>query len=145
MNFLDERLPSRVWAQLQPCPMSGCWLWTGTEVAGGYGRTKVGPRSVLVHRMIFEVARGAIPSGLVIDHRCRVRCCANPDHLEPVTQQTNVLRGEGIASMRARKTHCAHGHELSGENLRVFERSPGRFMRTCIACERATGVRRRAS
>lgn len=142
MNWGDSRLPERFWSRVAPCPMSGCWLWTGTAVAGGYGRTKIGERSVLVHRLTVQVERG-IPDGMVIDHKCRVTCCVNPQHLEAVSQQINVLRGIGIAAMRAKKTHCVHGHELAGDNLRVFERSPGRFMRTCLACERAIGVRRR--
>jgi hypothetical protein len=28
-SFLDPRLPLRFWDKVSPCPMSGCWLWTG--------------------------------------------------------------------------------------------------------------------
>jgi hypothetical protein len=35
---------------------------------------------------------GPIPDGLQLDHLCRVRCCVNPNHLEPVTAKENTLR-----------------------------------------------------
>jgi hypothetical protein len=35
----------------------------------------------MAHRLAYELARGPIPSGYEVDHRCRVRCCVNPDHL----------------------------------------------------------------
>lgn len=142
-NFLDPRLPACFWSQVQPCPMSGCWLWTGTEIGGGYGRTKSAGRGLLVHRHSYGSLVGPIPDGLVIDHLCRVRCCVNPAHLEPVTQQVNVRRSDSQMARRAAQTHCKRGHELAGDNLKVFERSPNRFMRTCITCERAASVLRR--
>lgn len=145
MNFLDDRLPARFWMRLQPCPVSGCWLWSGATVVGGYGRTKIGTKSILVHRLTYQAAVGPIAPGLVVDHKCRTTCCCNPNHLEAVTQQVNVQRGEGLASTRAKQTHCKRGHHLVGDNLRTFERSPGRFMRACLACERATGVHRRTA
>lgn len=140
MNFLDERLPLSFWDRLIPCPMSGCWLWIGYTVSSrelSYGRIKYAGKHTLVHRLTYQVANGNIATGLVIDHLCRVSECANPFHLEAVSQQTNVLRGDGVAAQRARKTHCIRGHELSGDNVRVYERSPGRFMRTCLICVRA--------
>ena len=36
-NFGDERLPQRFWSKVSPCPMSGCWIWTGTTTQRGYG------------------------------------------------------------------------------------------------------------
>lgn len=142
MNFLDERLPARFWARVAPCPISGCWLWTGTTVRGGYARVQSGGKHKLAHRVAHEALVGPIPTGTEIDHRCRVRCCVNPAHLEPVTHRVNVLRSDGVAARRARQTHCKRGHELSGANLRTFERKPGHFMRTCRTC--ANSARRAA-
>lgn len=34
-----------------------------------------------------------MPEGLELDHLCRVRCCCNPSHLEPVTRAENIRRG----------------------------------------------------
>jgi hypothetical protein len=75
---------------------SGCWLWTGGKDTTGYGRKSVKGRLQPAHRVFYEAARGPIPSGLVLDHLCRVKLCVNPDHLEPVKQVTNVRRGTSV-------------------------------------------------
>lgn len=67
---------------------------------------------------------------MTIDHLCRNRACFNPDHLEQVTNQTNILRGEGATATNARKTHCIRGHELVGTNL-IASRTNGRSCRIC--------------
>ncbi|MGI9502698.1 MAG: HNH endonuclease [Geminicoccaceae bacterium] len=82
------------------------------------------------HRVSYEALVSAIPEGLELDHLCRVRCCVNPIHLEPVTTRTNNLRGNGIAAMNALKTHCPRGHPYSGEHLYVCSRGH-RHCRTC--------------
>src|SRR5688572_505713 len=72
---------------------AGCWIWAGARFPSGYGklsRTQNGTR--LAHRFYYESLVGPIPAGLVLDHRCRVQPCVNPDHLEPVTQRTNMAR-----------------------------------------------------
>ena len=108
-------------------PTTGCWLWLGKLHPAGYGKY----RGKFAHRVSWEQSNGPIPEGLQIDHLCRTRCCVNPDHLEPVTQRENVLRGVGYAAQRAKATHCVNGHEFSPENT-------GRFRggRVCRACKR---------
>jgi hypothetical protein len=133
-----------------PVPESGCWIWLGSLNTNGYG--DVSPckategRSRLAHRLSYEQANGPIPDGLELDHLCRVRCCINPDHLEPVVKQVNILRGEGLGARSARKTHCVHGHPLSGSNLKIrTQRTNGRIHRDCLACDRIPRRRRRRS
>jgi hypothetical protein len=74
---------------------------------------------------------GPIPEGKQLDHLCRNRACINPEHLEPVTAKENILRGESFSAKNARKTHCIHGHELSGDNLRILKHG-----RVCLECRR---------
>ncbi|MFL5063439.1 MAG: HNH endonuclease signature motif containing protein [Xanthobacteraceae bacterium] len=90
-----------------------------------------------VHRIAFELANGAIPDGMVLDHRCRTPICTNADHLEVVTRRVNTLRGIGPSAVNATKKCCGQGHPLSGENLYV---APG-GKRVCKACRRATKAR----
>ena len=59
---------------------SGCWLWGGS-LTNGYGKLAHNGRSVSAHRMAYIIFAGPIPTGLVIDHKCRVRACVNPLHL----------------------------------------------------------------
>lgn len=44
---------------------------------------------------MYELAHGNIEEGLVVDHLCRNKLCVRPDHLEAVSQSTNVRRGIG--------------------------------------------------
>lgn len=78
-----------------PVPESGCWVWTDEDNHSGYGVFWDGKRSWMAHRFSYEHFVGPIPEGLTLDHLCRVRCCVNPKHLEPVTIQENVRRGAG--------------------------------------------------
>lgn len=48
------------------------------------------------------------------------------------------MRGEGLAAINARKTHCIRGHELAGSNLAIY--SGKRQCRECL--NRATRQRR---
>jgi hypothetical protein len=111
---------------------TGCWIWLKGKATDGYGQTWQHGRNIRAHRLYYERFKGSIPSGLVLDHLCRVKLCVNPDHLEAVTNGENVLRGEAIAARRARQTHCQHGHEFTPENTYISKRGH----RVCRACER---------
>jgi len=138
-DFGDARLLERFWDKVIPEPNSGCWLWTGSISVNGYGR--IGGRIDGVrkdrpaHRLSYQSLIGPIGDGLVLDHLCRVRCCVNPAHLEAVTQQENVIRGDGPRLARERwsaQTHCKQGHEFTPQNTHRNKRG-----RSCRACDRA--------
>ena len=74
-------------------PTTGCWLWTGTRNAAGYGVIVWGTKCYKPHRLIYEWASGApVADGLEVDHLCRCRGCCNPAHLEAVTKAENLRR-----------------------------------------------------
>ena len=123
-----------------PEPNTGCWLWTASDNGRGYGTFRVGEKMVRAHRYAYERWVGPIPKGLQLDHLCRVRCCVNPDHLEAVTCQENLLRGETVPAANAAKTHCPQGHEYNEENTYVYLN--GR--RHCRTCQADANVRYRA-
>lgn len=118
-----------------PEPNSGCWLWEGYIQPNGYSRPGAFGRYYLGHRLAYELAKGPIPNGMQIDHRCRIRCCVNPDHLRILTCQQNLLCGETLASENAAKTHCLRDHEFTETNTRMkFQR--GYWHRACRECGR---------
>lgn len=123
------------WDHVMPEPNTGCWLWAGVWNKKGYGTL----RSIGAHRISYQIHKGPIPENYQIDHLCRVRCCVNPQHLEAVTLQENVARGE-VGQYNARKTHCRNGHEFTPENTRWSGNERG--CRTCVVLLKR--VRRRA-
>lgn len=139
-------LPARIVAKVE-VDDSSCWLWTASLNRNGYGLTGYTAsdgtrRSIVAHRFVYQTLVGPIPEGLQLDHLCRVRCCVNPDHLEPVTQRENLLRGETIVAAEAAKTHCPQGHPYSGANLYVSPKGD-RICRTCTREKAAARLAKR--
>src|SRR5262249_30428470 len=120
-----------------PEPNSGCLLWLADLDRDGYARGWIGGRTRRVAPAVYECISGSVPSGLIVDHKCRVRCCVNPDHLRAITQRENVVSGDspGITRARhARVTHCPQGHEYTAENTIWFKRDGYRY-RKCRTCK----------
>lgn len=102
-----------------------CWRWKAYKRPHGYGQFWCNGKDIYAHRWSYEFFVGPIDDSLVIDHLCRTRDCVNPDHLEAVTNQINVIRGK--------KSTCPQGHELTGDNLYVYPNGH----RRCKTCRRS--------
>lgn len=124
----------RFWSKVDKT--GGCWEWTAVTDGRGYGKFWFDGRMVRAHRWSYEHVVGPIPERLQLDHLCRNRGCVNPEHLEPVTNHENTLRG---VSHQAAKTHCPQGHLYDTENTYVDTHGG----RNCRACRRATAARRK--
>lgn len=126
----------KFWRQIRILD-NGCWEWTGGRSSAGYGRFVPWrtQKNKYAHRLSYEYCIGPIPNGLQIDHLCRNRACINPLHMEAVTRKENIRRGMCFSGINARKTHCIHGHPLSGENLYIVY-GRGRVERRCRECHR---------
>lgn len=129
----DRATPEeRFWPKVEK-QEGGCWLWLSTITRDGYGHFWLQGKLVSAHRFAYELLVGPIPSGLTLDHLCRVRACVKPEHLEPVTVRDNVLRGNGHSALNAQKTQCPQGHQYDLFNTYLIP-SGGRG---CRACERS--------
>ena len=114
---------------------TGCWEWAGKRTSLGYGRLKVGPRYWYAHRRAWVLAKGPIPSGMRVCHRCDNPSCVRPDHLWLGTQTDNVrdMMTKGRHNPVPKKTHCIHGHAFTPENTRRGKRGT----QACRECSNA--------
>ena len=109
-----------------------CHQWIAGKNSEGYGNFHLDGRELKAHRFSYELYKGKIPKGLMIDHLCRNHSCVNPAHLEVVTNQENCIRGltGKINNWQKSKTHCPQGHEYSVANT-YRKPSGGRECRVC--------------
>lgn len=91
---------------------AGCWLWTRSKTAAGYGAKWWKGRLTYAHRIAFELAVGPIPEGMLVCHRCDTPACCNPDHLFLGTDKSNLVdmqtkgRGDGGRRKLSREQHA---------------------------------------
>jgi hypothetical protein len=108
---------------------NGCWIWQGTTNKGGYGLLHHKQWNTTSHRAYY-ITYVDKDLTLPLDHKCRVRLCMNPDHLEPVTDYENFIRGEAPAAKVVRTNKCKRGHELSPDNVYLQK-----GLRVCRKCQ----------
>ncbi|WP_267616150.1 NUMOD4 domain-containing protein [Gordonia bronchialis] len=113
----------------------------GHLVVSLYGRDHT-KRSVRVHRLVLTAFVGPCPPGHEALHR---NSRGDDNHLANLTWGTPAELGRlTVQNGRhplARRTHCAHGHRYSVENTRIAQRSDGRTLRVCRACQIIRGRR----
>lgn len=81
---------------------SGCWPWTRTRTADGYGRITDGPKQRAAHRVAYMLATGEqVPGEIEVMHSCDNPPCCNPAHLSTGTHLENM--GDMSRRDRARR------------------------------------------
>jgi hypothetical protein len=125
------------------CSETACWLWQRLLFKGnGYGRAGawVDGKSFSwqAHALAYEAFVKPVPDGLILRHRCDVRACANPAHLEPGTQKDNMrdMRERG-RSNRGSRNGRAKLTEV--DVLRAFEMRAAGMTQREIAAELGVG------
>lgn len=149
MEYFDPILSDRFWAKVHVVANAStfpgpCWIWSGSKNDRGYGKMNLAKRLTYAHRISLSAHLGRpVDASLQVDHRCRVRLCVNPAHLEEVTARVNLLRGNTITARNASRTHCPRGHEYSEGNLEKSGLKKG--WRMCIKCRRLLARERKAT
>lgn len=128
-TFSVEKRMARFENDIHMIPEAGCWIWTRNETKGGYGLIDWQGKPTTAHRAIYKMLVGDVPKGTDLDHLCRVRCCVNPFHLEPVSRSVNLRRG-----FEARG--CKNGHPFSEDGFSLVRRANGTVERRCKICHR---------
>jgi hypothetical protein len=94
---------------------NGCWLWTKSVTKRGYPQMSFNGKKVYPHRWLYEVTVAPFAEGMQAAHKCDVKRCVNPDHIEPATAQKNsqdALDRGLYTQWQVAKTHCKWGHLL---------------------------------
>ncbi len=105
---------------------NGCWVWTGPRFKSGYGQVRFEGKTVRVHRLVFRLLSGELPS--VLHHTCNNKLCCNPAHLQGM-ERSSHSREHSTGRI---KSACKRGHAMQGQNLRIA--SDGH--RICATCKR---------
>ncbi len=131
---MTNKETAKFWSLIEKGVGDDCWMWRGSLQAMGYGQILLEEGRRRPHRLSYEIAKGPIPDGLVLDHLCRTPACVNPLHLEAVTHKENAMRGEAPCVVSRRWGVCVSGRHLMDEaNTYIIPKGDGKRGR-CRAC-----------
>lgn len=94
-----------------------CWIWQGYCHPSGYGEISGGKGSRIAHRRFYEDHVGPIPKGHRVHHRCEVRPCVNPEHLEAVSPKVHGERHARVTDEQVREMRRRNAAGESVKNL----------------------------
>lgn len=124
-----------------------CWLWTGYRNEKGYGHfVPVSGRSpVKAQRFAYQLAKGLIPPGLCVCHRCDTPACVRVEHLflGTIADNNRDMIAKGRHRAVPRHSHCQRGHPMTPDN--TYVKRGGRRCKTCLRAAAARWRRRTAA
>lgn len=95
---MDSRFWSKVNKDGPVSPLLGtpCWIWTARLTHKGYGEFYFFGKMARAHRVSWMLEWRPLPK--LLDHKCLVRKCVNPDHLRAATDRENQENRAGARS-----------------------------------------------
>lgn len=73
-----------------------CWVWQRGLTFEGYARKNFEGQSRPVHAVHYEQTFGQIPTGHELHHRCEIRACVNPNHVQPLIRRDHVYASSWV-------------------------------------------------
>lgn len=83
-----------------------CWPWQGYVHLSGHGMFTHKRKTLRAHRVAYELTRGPIPKGMVVDHLCQNLLCLNPAHMNLLTP------GERLSLAQSRNARAAGAKKI---------------------------------
>ena len=109
-----------------PVTKTGCWMWTGYVMKGGYGRMGFNGNIMLAQRFSWELHYGPIPEGMDVCHHCDTPPCVNPDHLFLGTQKDNNYDSVEKGRNRGAPGESNGSSKLKNKNVLAIRKLKGK-------------------
>ena len=111
--YPQRSLKERFWAKIDMKGPDECWEWIGGKNGKGYGVFGVGGKTILAHRMAWEINNGPISKGKGYHGTCVLHYYDKPGCVNP----THLFLGTHVDNMHdmTRKERQAHG-EAQGQS-----------------------------
>lgn len=134
-NANPKRRPlvDRFWERVNKTDdKDSCWEWKSKPKKHGYctitkGGTK--GKSLLAHRVSYEIAYGEIPPGLRVCHSCDNPVCCNPNHLFLGTDLDNAR--DKCNKGRQAKGERSGTHKLTAMQVKTIRNE---YATGCVTC-----------
>lgn len=125
-NWGDARLPQRFWDKVSPCPMSGCWIWTGRSTQSKHSDhlTPMGTGGC-TRRVAYLALMPSSRQPRRLLASCGVDLCCNPLHaIESLDREGQQLYNKNFHKQwtarnreRVRVGHRARRHGLTPADI----------------------------
>jgi len=103
---------------------NGCNLCTSHSLnKDGYPTMGINGKKVFIHRYVYEQNYEKIPDGMVVRHKCDVRNCINPLHLDVGSQFDNVQDMIKRGRKPSRKGELNGRSKLTEMDVRVIRKN----------------------
>lgn len=135
----------RFWEKVDASDPDGCWLWTASvNIVSGYPQFHWRGRNGYARPFSYTRYVDDIPKGCFVGDTCGNKLCIRPDHLFSGTMREITLKpiSRSISNICHRRPTCEKGHDLSGDNLRLYFPPGSKFpFRVCVTCDLVKTIR----
>ena len=90
LDSLTDTQEDKFWSKVKIGNSDECWEWQRGRDKNGYGKFTAMRIQMKSHRVAWALARGKIPDGLLVLHKCDNPPCVNVNHLYLGTWQDNM-------------------------------------------------------